>query len=170
MNDANFSGLEKLFMALCDKTRLRLLSLMAGGEVSVNFLAESLDESQPKVSRHLAYLRSAGVVTTRREGKWIFYGIADMPDAAQNEILRSAVGSAVGIASSSGSQSTTKTKAENPCPRPPRRNIYAKQYMIMNENLSETSDENNIYKQNIYDDEPMRDADFAREEMDVFLL
>lgn len=63
-------------MAFADTTRLRLLYLMRNGEVSVNYLSEALQTSQPKVSRHLAYLRSMGVVNTRRDGKWIFYSLA----------------------------------------------------------------------------------------------
>ncbi len=67
--------METMFMALADRTRLRLLNLMAGEEVCVNFFTEVLGESQPKVSRHLAYLRNAGIVETRRHGKWIYYSI-----------------------------------------------------------------------------------------------
>ena len=84
-------------------------------------------------------------------------------DLGRGEMVE--IGSAVGIASSSGSQSKANSGLH-----PPRRSIYAKQYINMSENLSETGDENNIYRQSIYNDEPMRDADFAREEMDVFLL
>jgi ArsR family transcriptional regulator len=68
-------ALEELFQALGDRTRLRLLNLMADGEVCVCFFVEVLDEAQPKVSRHLAYLRSAGLVSARREGKWANYAI-----------------------------------------------------------------------------------------------
>src|SRR5919199_1477675 len=67
---------ELLFRALADRTRLRLLNMMSGGEVCVCFFVEILGESQPKISRHLAYLRKAGVVAARREGKWIHYGLA----------------------------------------------------------------------------------------------
>lgn len=67
--------LETLFMALADKTRLRLLNLMSDGEVSVGDFTEALGDSQPKISRHLAYLRSSGLVNTRRDGKWIHYSI-----------------------------------------------------------------------------------------------
>jgi len=67
--------LEALFQALADRTRIRLLSLMADGEVCVCFFVEVLDEPQPKISRHLAYLRTAGLVTARREGKWANYTI-----------------------------------------------------------------------------------------------
>lgn len=68
-------ALEELFQALSDRTRVRLLHLMAGGEVCVCFFVEVLDEPQPKISRHLAYLRSAGLVSVRREGKWANYAI-----------------------------------------------------------------------------------------------
>lgn len=67
--------LEVLFQALGDRTRLRLLNLMAGGEVCVCFFVEVLDEPQPKISRHLGYLRSAGLVTASRAGKWVSYSI-----------------------------------------------------------------------------------------------
>jgi ArsR family transcriptional regulator len=64
-----------LFAALADRTRLRLLNLMNGREVCVCYFVQILGQSQPKVSRHLAYLRRAGVVAARREGKWIHYSI-----------------------------------------------------------------------------------------------
>ena len=73
MDESRCAALETMFLALSDKTRLRLLTLMAGGEVSVGYLAEQLSDSQPKISRHLAYLRGAGLVSTRRDGKWIYY-------------------------------------------------------------------------------------------------
>jgi ArsR family transcriptional regulator len=72
--------IENLFSALADRTRLRLLSLMADGEVCVCFFVEILQQSQPKISRHLAYLRNAGVVAARRDGKWIHYRIIEPPD------------------------------------------------------------------------------------------
>lgn len=71
--------MESLFLALADKTRLRILNLIRQDEVCVCYLTEVLEESQPKISRHLAYLRSAGVVSARREGKWMNYRI-EMPE------------------------------------------------------------------------------------------
>lgn len=68
-------ALEQLFQALSDRTRVRLLNLMAEGEVCVCFFVEVLGDPQPKISRHLAYLRSAGLVATRREAKWMHYRI-----------------------------------------------------------------------------------------------
>ena len=87
MHESTLIELEKLFLALSDKTRLRLLALMADCEVAVGFLADKLGESQPKISRHLAYLRSAGLVSTRRDGKWVYYGIESQADAAISRVL-----------------------------------------------------------------------------------
>lgn len=87
MHESTIKSLEHLFLALSDNTRLRLLALMADGEVPVGSLAGSLGESQPKISRHLAYLRSAGLVSTRRDGKSIYYSIEDGMDAAITQIL-----------------------------------------------------------------------------------
>jgi ArsR family transcriptional regulator len=72
--------MELLFKALADRTRLRLLNLMAAGEVCVCFFVEVLGESQPKISRHLAYLRRAGVVAARRDGKWMHYRVSAPAD------------------------------------------------------------------------------------------
>jgi DNA-binding transcriptional ArsR family regulator len=87
MKESTLAELENLFLALSDKTRLRLLALMADGEVPVGFLADRLGESQPKTSRHLAYLRNAGLVSSRRDGKWIYYNIAQPVDPAVSRIL-----------------------------------------------------------------------------------
>ncbi|MDT7809532.1 MAG: ArsR family transcriptional regulator, arsenate/arsenite/antimonite-responsive transcriptional [Acidobacteriota bacterium] len=76
----NEAQMELLFKALADRTRLRLLNLMAAGEVCVCFFVEVLETNQPKISRHLAYLRRAGVVSARREGKWMHYRIASPAD------------------------------------------------------------------------------------------
>lgn len=83
--------LAALFAAFADRTRLRLLNLMNGREVCVCYFVEILGQSQPKISRHLAYLRRAGIVAARREGKWMHYRIVapNHPGAAQilNETL-----------------------------------------------------------------------------------
>ena len=92
MDDNTVNDLSELFLALSDKTRLRLLGLMAEGEVSVGFLADSLGESQPKISRHLAYLRTAGLVSTRRDGKWIYYGIEVPSDPVVGNAMLAALG------------------------------------------------------------------------------
>ena len=67
--------MERFFQALGDRTRLRLLNLVNGQEICVCHLVEVLRAPQPKISRHLAYLRSAGVVSARREGKWMYYRV-----------------------------------------------------------------------------------------------
>lgn len=75
---------ELFFSALADKTRLRLLNLMRDGEICVCFFAGALGTNNPKISRHLSYLRRAGLVKGRRDGKWTHYSIAwpENPDAA----------------------------------------------------------------------------------------
>ena len=72
--DKSFN-IERFFQALGDNTRLRLLNLMGDQEICVCYFVEILDQPQPKISRHLAYLRSAGIVAARREGKWMHYRI-----------------------------------------------------------------------------------------------
>jgi ArsR family transcriptional regulator len=61
------------YAAMADETRLRLLGLLAGGEVCVCHLQAVLKTNQPKISRHLAYLRRAGLVAARRDGRWTHY-------------------------------------------------------------------------------------------------
>lgn len=80
--------MEIFFLALADKTRLRILNLMREGEVCVCFLVEALKESQPKISRHLAYLRGAGIVEARRDGKWMHYKITAPRDDFAAQLLR----------------------------------------------------------------------------------
>lgn len=82
------TNMETLFLALADKTRLRLLNLMRHDEICVCFFTEALGESQPKISRHLAYLRNAGVVEARREGKWMHYKIVEPDDDNAARILQ----------------------------------------------------------------------------------
>ena len=76
-----------LFAALADPTRLRLLNLMDGREVCVCYFVEILKQGQPKISRHLAYLRKAGIVEARRDGKWMHYRIERPVDARAVSIL-----------------------------------------------------------------------------------
>lgn len=82
-------SLDRLFRALGDPTRLRLLNLMAGQEVCVCFFTEVIGAPQPKISRHLAYLRKAGIVSARREGKWMHYRLAVPPSPQAAAILKS---------------------------------------------------------------------------------
>lgn len=85
--------LTPLFAALADRTRLRLLNLMNGREVCVCYFVEILRQSQPKISRHLAYLRRAGIVSARREGKWMHYRIERPSNPGALAILDAALGS-----------------------------------------------------------------------------
>ncbi len=80
--------LERFFQALGDKTRLRLLNLMGGREICVCYFVRILNSPQPKISRHLAYLRGAGIVAARREGKWMHYRIVTPPHRGAARILR----------------------------------------------------------------------------------
>src|SRR3982074_1408454 len=80
--------LESLFKALADRSRLRWISLIGDSEVCVCFFVAILKISQPKISRHLAYLRRAGIVSARREGKWMHYRLADPPDEHATRIFR----------------------------------------------------------------------------------
>src|SRR5258708_2674190 len=80
--------LPQFFQALGDTTRLRLLNLMGEQEVCVCYFTEILGAPQPKISRHLAYLRSAGIVAARREGKWMHYHIVMPPHVGASQILK----------------------------------------------------------------------------------
>jgi ArsR family transcriptional regulator len=80
--------MELLFRALADRTRLRLLNLIGQDEVCVCYFVEVLKTHQPKISRHLAYLRKAGIVDARRQGKWIHYRIVEPEDKRAAEVLR----------------------------------------------------------------------------------
>ena len=81
--------MELFFRALADRTRLRLLNLMGDHEVCVCFFVEILGEFQPKISRHLAYLRKAGIVAARREGTWMHYRIVEPTNEDAVVVLRS---------------------------------------------------------------------------------
>jgi ArsR family transcriptional regulator len=93
--DTHIKAMEHLFQGLGDATRLRILGLLLAGEVCVCDIHDSLGISQPKASRHLAYLRRAGLVDTRREGLWVHYRLADPSDpvlATVYEAVRHALG------------------------------------------------------------------------------
>src|SRR5579875_3521851 len=81
-------NMERFFQALGDNTRLRLLNLMGDKEICVCYFVEVLGQPQPKISRHLAYLRSAGIVTARREGKWMHYRIVFPANVGAAHVLR----------------------------------------------------------------------------------
>jgi ArsR family transcriptional regulator, arsenate/arsenite/antimonite-responsive transcriptional repressor len=81
----------RLFKALADETRLRIVALLSHGELCVCHLHEALGISQPNVSRHLAVLRAAGIVEDRREGKWIHYRLLRQQDPDCERQLRALV-------------------------------------------------------------------------------
>jgi ArsR family transcriptional regulator len=85
-------NVERFFQSLGDNTRLRLLNLMGEQEVCVCYFVEILGSPQPKISRHLAYLRSAGIVSARREGKWMHYRIVMPPHMGAAQILQQTLG------------------------------------------------------------------------------
>ncbi len=75
------------YIALADRTRRRILNLLRGQEICVCFLTEVLEISQPKISRHLAYLRNAEIVSARREGKWMYYSIIEPENFYAAQVL-----------------------------------------------------------------------------------
>jgi len=88
---------ETLFKALADETRLRaVLLLETRGELCVCELTHALGVSQPKMSRHLAALREAGLVSDRRQGLWVFYRVSPGLPAWAQEVLRHTAAGASG--------------------------------------------------------------------------
>src|SRR5215204_5701210 len=88
---ARLGTLEQLFKAMADQTRLRILALLAGGEVCVCDIHETLGIPQPRASRHLAYLRRTGLVLDRKEGLWVYYRLADPNDPVLQTLLSAVV-------------------------------------------------------------------------------
>ncbi len=82
--------LEEVFRALADRTRLRIVALLAAGEVCVCEIHETLRLPQPTVSRHLAYLRRAGLVEGRKQGLWVHYRLSDQDDPVLRAVIDSA--------------------------------------------------------------------------------
>jgi ArsR family transcriptional regulator len=83
--------IDVMFRAFCDRTRLRILSLLRDGELCVGDLVAVLQVPQPKVSRHLAQLRRAGLVETRRTGLCIHYSLVTAKTAFHRKPLECAV-------------------------------------------------------------------------------
>jgi len=79
---------ELFFRALADRTRLRIVNLIGDREVCVCFFVEILKTNQPKISRHLAYLRRAGIVASRRDGIWMHYRLATPKDENAARVLQ----------------------------------------------------------------------------------
>lgn len=141
--NGDFDEMERVFLALSDKTRLRLVGLMRDREVSVNHLCDATGESQPKVSRHLAYLRTMRLVDTRREGKQIYYRLCKPESEFGSRLLRDSM---LWIASvMDGGPSAAASKRPNFYPaaeiveNPDKNDIYGKT------DIRETSEELEVY-------------------------
>ncbi|HJR59539.1 MAG TPA: metalloregulator ArsR/SmtB family transcription factor [Vicinamibacterales bacterium] len=85
--DKRLNALETLFKALADGTRLRILGLLQSGEICVCDIHGSLGLPQPTVSRHLAYLRKSGLVLGRKDGLWVHYRLASLPDPVMQTVV-----------------------------------------------------------------------------------
>lgn len=85
--DRRLTAMDVVFNALADPTRLRILALLAGGEICVCDIHDTLGIPQPRASRHLSYLRRAGLVETRKQGLWVHYRLAAMDDAVLRTLV-----------------------------------------------------------------------------------
>ncbi len=79
--------IDRMFRAFADRTRLRILHLLAKGEICVCDIMSALRASQPKISRHLAYLKRAGLVVDRKAGLWRYYSLAPAKSAVQKRLI-----------------------------------------------------------------------------------
>lgn len=79
--------IEVIFRALSDRTRLRILNLLQDGELCVCDLVDVLDAPQPTISRHLAYLRKAGLVIARKDGLWSYYRLTEARSELHERLL-----------------------------------------------------------------------------------
>lgn len=78
---------DRMFRAFAQRTRLRILHLLRKGETCVCDLVDALELPQPTVSRHLAYLRRARLVTVREEGRWAYYRLAPAQNRFHEKLL-----------------------------------------------------------------------------------
>jgi len=76
-----------MFRAFSDRTRLRILNLLRPGELCVCDLVRVIGAPQPKISRHLAYLRKANLVRARKEGLWMYYELAPIRNDFHRKLL-----------------------------------------------------------------------------------
>jgi ArsR family transcriptional regulator len=90
------AALHDVLKALADPTRLRILALLAAGEICVCHIHTALDVPQPTASRHLAYLKKSGLVEARKVGLWKHYRLKPTSDAAVQAVVDSAVRAASG--------------------------------------------------------------------------
>ena len=87
----DLEALTDVYAALADPTRLRILSLLGDEEVCVCHIHASLDVPQPTASRHLAYLRHAGLVAARRDGVWMHYRLARIDNPVVASVVQAAL-------------------------------------------------------------------------------
>ncbi|HEV7966004.1 MAG TPA: metalloregulator ArsR/SmtB family transcription factor [Candidatus Acidoferrales bacterium] len=106
--------IDLLFRALADRTRLRLLNLIADKEICVCYFVEILRMSQPKISRHLAYLRHAGIVAARRQGRWMHYRLLAPRDRVAAAILKETLAHFRQIPEMQGDLAKLETSCCNP--------------------------------------------------------
>jgi ArsR family transcriptional regulator, arsenate/arsenite/antimonite-responsive transcriptional repressor len=88
--NATYGKQAKIFKAFCDENRLKILSLLRGGEKCACVLLEQLELGQPGLSYHMKLLVEAGIVKSRQEGKWTHYSISESGSAYALELLRQA--------------------------------------------------------------------------------
>ena len=79
--------IDLMFRAFSDRTRLRILYLLQGGEHCVGDIVETLQVPQPRASQHLAYLRKAGLVLVRKSGLWSYYSLAPAESPFHRKLL-----------------------------------------------------------------------------------
>jgi ArsR family transcriptional regulator len=151
MNE-QLNDMERLFLAFSDKTRLQILYLLRDGEVGVNAICDKLHTSQPKVSRHLAYLRAMNLVTTRRDGKSIYYKL----DIPSDPFGASVVEETIDWLDSFSREPGTR-KRRKPAPRPIE-SVPDPQPQFVDERQIESEPE--------YTSEP----EYVEREMEVYLL
>lgn len=90
-DEAGVKSLTRLFRALGDETRVRMVALLSHGELCVCHIERALELSQPNVSRQLGILRMAGVVDARRDGTWMYYALAPQPHASVKAVVEQLV-------------------------------------------------------------------------------
>lgn len=88
--DRELQAVDLVLKALADPTRLRIVGLLQHGEICVCHIHGSLGISQPKASRHLAYLRRAGVVQGEKRGLWVYYSLAAQSSKLAQALLDAA--------------------------------------------------------------------------------
>ena len=89
--DRRLETVDNVLRAFADPTRLRIAALLVSGEVCVCHIHDALKIPQSTASRHLAYLRRAGMVETRKDGLWVHYRLSSVPDAVVRTLVDAAI-------------------------------------------------------------------------------